>query len=65
MTPDENDDYADDVIATVTYCTYIQCSDRTVPCPSCTTIEVAGEKTKSANSAEQEYARKLLGGREE
>jgi hypothetical protein len=33
----------DDVIATVTYCTYGQCADRTVPCPSCTTIEVKGE----------------------
>ena len=28
---------------TVTYCTYGQCADRTVPCPSCTTIEVKGD----------------------
>ena len=30
--------------ATVTYCTYGQCADRTVPCESCTVIEVKGEE---------------------
>ncbi len=34
----------DDVIATVTYCTYGQCADRTVPCEACTVIEVKGDE---------------------
>ena len=37
------EDEEDDVIATVTFCSYGQCADRTVPCESCTTIEVKGE----------------------
>ena len=37
------EDEEDDVIATVTFCTYGQCADRTVPCESCTTIELNGE----------------------
>lgn len=33
----------DEEFPTVTFCTYGQCADRTVLCPSCTTIEVKGE----------------------
>lgn len=36
MTDDEED------VAEIIFCSYGQCADRTVPCPSCTTIEVKG-----------------------
>ena len=43
MTDDVADD--EDDVATVTYCTYGQCADRTVPCESCTTIYVNSTET--------------------
>jgi hypothetical protein len=40
---DKTTDFPEDEGAEITFCTYGQCADRTVPCPSCTTIIVGGE----------------------
>jgi hypothetical protein len=42
--------------ATVTYCTYGQCADRTVPCPSCTTIVVNSDDGEWAMNGHKRFA---------